>query len=105
MPPVFGPGVAVADPLVVLRRRERHHRAAVGERHERDLLAGEELLDHDARAGVAERAPHHHLVEAGARGREVVADQHALAGREPVGLDDDRRAELVERSGARRRDR
>ena len=52
MPPVFGPAVAVADPLVVLGRRQRDHVLAVAEREQRELLALEELLEHDL--GVAE---------------------------------------------------
>ena len=47
MPPVFGP-VAVEDPLVVLRRRQRHRALAVAQREQRELLALEVLLDHDA---------------------------------------------------------
>ena len=43
-----GAGVAVADALVVLRGAERHDGVAVAEQEERDLLAGEELLDEHA---------------------------------------------------------
>ena len=52
MPPVFGPAVAVEDPLVVLRRREGDDVAPVAEREQRELLAVEVLLEHDL--GVAE---------------------------------------------------
>ena len=44
---MFGPDVAVADPLEVLGRAERDGPAAVGEREQRDLVALEQLLDHD----------------------------------------------------------
>ena len=47
MPPVFGPAVAVEDPLVVLGRGQRHDVLAVAERQQRELLALEELLQHD----------------------------------------------------------
>ena len=52
MPPVFGPSVAVEDPLVVLRRRQRHDVLAVAEGQQRELLALEMLLEHHL--GVAE---------------------------------------------------
>ena len=102
MPPVFGPVSPSPTRLWSCDDASGTHRAPVGERHERDLLAGQELLDHDLRPGRAERAPHHDLVETGARGREVVAHQHALPRREPVGLHDDRRADLVEVAPRRR---
>ena len=61
MPPVFGPGVAVADALEVLGRRQRHDPRAVGQAQERHLGAGEALLDHDdarrRRAWPARRRP------------------------------------------------
>ena len=91
MPPVFGPGVAVADALVVLRRAEGQRGRAVAEAEEARLLAVEEFLDHDLGAGRAEGA-----AEAGVDRRQRLVDGHrdrdALAGGEPVGLDDDRRA-------------
>ena len=42
-------GVAVADPLVVARRGERDGALAVAQREQRELVAVEELLDHDRR--------------------------------------------------------
>ena len=91
MPPVFGPCVAVAQPLVVLRGRERQHVHAVRHDDEARFLALEEFLDHDHAARVAESAREHALGRAdglfGAGG-----DDHALAGGEAVRLDDDRRA-------------
>ena len=47
MPPVFGPGVALADALEVARRGQRHRALAVAQREQRELDALEELLDHD----------------------------------------------------------
>ena len=41
------PAVAVEDPLVVLGRGERDDVLAVAERQQRELLAVEELLEHD----------------------------------------------------------
>ena len=84
--------VAVAQALVVLRRRERQHGAAVDHRDEAGFLALEEFLDDDARrrprrswpANMSSRGLHGFV---GGR-----ADHHALAGGEAVGLDDERRA-------------
>ena len=89
-----GAGVAVADALVILRRGERQRVAAVDEREKARLLAGEKFLDDDLGAGLrrtgARPAPHR---PPGMRPR-IIGDGHALAGGEPVGLDDDRRAAL-----------
>jgi hypothetical protein len=83
-------GVAVKDALVVARRLERAEGLAVGDGEDRDLLADEALLDHHARAGVAELAPPHHAVDRVGRFTRVLRDDDPLARREPVGLDDDR---------------
>ena len=85
MPPVFGPGVAVADPLVVARGRERDGALAVAQRQQRELLAREELLDHDRL--VAEAARDEHVLQRRARLALAGRDHDALAGGEPVGLD------------------
>ena len=95
MPPVFGPGVALADPLEVLRRRQRHHAAPVGQREDRHLLAHEQLLDHDRAREGGGRAQT--LVELLHR----LADEDALPRRQPVDLDDARRASDGERLGRR----
>ena len=78
-------GVAVADPLVVARRSERHGALAVAQRQQRELLAGHELL-HDHRK-VAEAVGDEHVLERRARLCLVGGDHDALARREPVGLD------------------
>jgi hypothetical protein len=82
------PLVAVADPLVVLRRRERDGTLAVAERQERDLFAVEELLDDDLRRAEAAVVEEHR--ECSARLDLALADDHALARREHVRLEDDR---------------
>ena len=56
MPPVFGPVSPSPTALVILRRAEGQRGLAVAEAEEARLLAGQELLDHDFRAGAAERA-------------------------------------------------
>ena len=86
MPPVFGPAVAVEDPLVVLRRRQRHDVLAVAERQQRELLALEELLQHHGRSAPKRRSVKKTSTAARASA-SVGADDHALAGGEPVGLE------------------
>ncbi len=86
MPPVFGPDVAVADPLEVLGRAEGHDPEAVGKREQRDLVALEQLLDHDI---AAERL---HRVQRVGELLLCLADEDTFARGEAVGLDDARRA-------------
>ena len=95
MPPVFGPVSPVADPLEVLRRRERHHATPVGEREDGHLLAHEQLLDHDRPREGGGRAQT--LVEL----LHGLADEDALPRRQPVDLDDARGASNGERLGRR----
>ena len=82
MPPVFGPS-SLSPTRLKSCAGERGDGGAVAEAEQRDLRALEELLDDDPAAA---------LVEAGARVRErgiaVVRHHDALAGREPVVLDD-----------------
>ena len=82
---MFGPAVAVPDALEVARRRERQRHLAVAQREQRQLVALQELLDHDGR--VAEAALDQHRLQRRARLRLVLGDHHALAGRQAVGLD------------------
>src|SRR5437016_4089402 len=91
--------VAVEDALVVLGRRERHDRRPVRERHERDLVALEELLDDHAAAGVAEEPSPHELVDRLLGLGDRAADEDALAAGEAVRLDDDGRTDLVRVAG------
>ena len=75
---------------MVLRNGQQLDVAAVGQRQNRELLALEERLDHDGRARVAERPIS--SIDATARGRlpRREADDGALAGGEPRGLDHQR---------------
>ncbi len=87
--------VAVVGALEVLRDRERARRDAVAEREHRHLGPLEQLLD-DERAGEP--------VELGEPGRDLGlrrADDDALAGGEPVGLEHARRHRLGERRRGR----
>ena len=70
--------VAVAEPLEVLRRLERENGHPVGDAEDRDLGTVEELLDDDPPAGR----------RVGQRDGPVGRDDHALACREAVVLDD-----------------
>ena len=85
--------VAVEDALVVLRGGEHDDVVAVSEGEDGRLLAVEEFLHEHARAGGAERAAHHRLIDRVFRLVQRLADQHALARGEAVGLDDKRRAQ------------
>ena len=89
------PGVPVADPLEVLRRGERHDALSVAEGEDGDLLAGEQLLDHDRALERRRRAQA--LVEL----LGGLADEDALAGGEAVHLDDAGRPRDRERLGRR----
>ena len=85
-----GAAVAVLQPLVILRRGQREHVAAVDHDDEARLLAGEEFLDDHACAGVAHRVVDQHRIDRLVRLARRRRHDHALPGGEPVGLDDDR---------------
>ena len=89
------PGVAVEDALVILGRRERQTAPAVGDGEEGDLRTRQALLDDDGRAGVPEATGHHRLAHGGFRGSPIRRHRDSLAGRESVGLDDDREPEPI----------
>ena len=91
--------VAVADALEVLGGRHRDRPLAVAEREQRQLLAGEVLLDEDL--AVAEAACTQEVLERAARGVLVLGDDDALAGGQPVVLQD-RRVAPADRPRGRR---
>ncbi len=88
---MFGPGVAVPDPLEVLGGREREHPVAVADAEEGHLGPVEELLDDDPTVGLGEASAG--VLDGGG---PVVGDDDSLAGRQAVVLDDVRGAERVE---------
>ena len=88
--------VTVVRALEILRRRERDRVDAVAEGKHRYLGTVEQLFDHDAPAECGDRLQR--VVELLLR----VADEDALAGGEPVRLDDARRPR--DREGLRGRD-
>ncbi len=83
-------GVAVADALVVLRGGHRQCMHAVDHRNEAGFLAVEELFDHHARAGIAERVAGEHVTHRVFGFGQRHCDDHALAGGQAIGLDHDR---------------
>ena len=71
-------------------RNHRDHRLAVAEGQHADLRPGQKFLDHHPVARSAELFVQHNLFEPRFGRGLVLTDQHALAEREPVRLDDDR---------------
>jgi hypothetical protein len=72
---------------VVARRLERADRLAVGHREDGDLLADQAFLEHEPPAGIAELVADHDPLDRVERLVLVLRDDHALARREPVGLE------------------
>ncbi len=83
-------GIAVADALVVLGGGESQRVFAVAEAEEARLLAVQIGFDHDFGAGGAEGA-FEAVIDGCKRFLDCHGDSNALAGSEPIGLDDDRR--------------
>jgi hypothetical protein len=77
---------------VVLAGGQRQDVLAVDHDDEGSLFAGQEFLDHHARAGVAQLVVGEHHVHGRMRFFQRHGDHHALAGSQAVGLDDDGRA-------------
>ena len=90
-----GTGVAVAHAAVVARLGQREHVASVDDREHGQLLALEQFLDHELVAERRDRAQRRVELLLG------VADEHALAGREPIGLDHARHPRHRHRLGDR----
>jgi hypothetical protein len=74
---------------VVLRRGERQHVLPVDQRGEARFLAFQEFLDDDFSARGSE-CPGEAGIDCTLGRRRRLGDDHALAGRQAVGLDDDR---------------
>jgi hypothetical protein len=83
---------------VILRGGERNDVAAIRDREERRFFSDHELLDDDGLAGGAERAPLHAIGDGGVGIGERLAHDGALPGSQPVGLHDERCAELAAES-------
>ena len=91
-------GIAIADPLVILRGKERGDMLTVGKAEEADLFAFKELFNDDlpfcfAQQGAAEKTL------GGFDGSTArLADEHAFAGGETVGFDNDGRMKDFDRA-------
>ncbi len=83
--------IAVEQALVVLAGRERQRVPAVAHDDEARFLAGQEVLDDDARAAGAERVADEHRSDRGFGFGDAAGDDDTLAGRQAIGLDHDRR--------------
>ena len=92
----IGAGATLADALVVAGARQRHGGLAVAEREHRPRGALHALLDHERGAGFAERSSEQVLRRLLGLGR-VVADDHALACGQAVGLHHAAATELRDR--------
>ena len=96
MPPVFGPCVAVERALVILGRTERHRARAVAQHEERRFAPDEQLLDDDARRRPGRSACRpSSTAPATSASVEIRGNHDALARREAVRLQHDRKSELA----------
>src|SRR5690606_12395833 len=84
-----GAGVAVADPLVVLAGGHGQYVLPVDHDDEAGFLALQKLLDYHPRPGFAEGVASQHVGDRGLGFLRGHGDDHALARRQAVGLDDD----------------
>ena len=91
-----GAAVAVAQPLVILARRQRQHVLAVDHDDEAGFFAEQAFLDHHAMAGFAHAVAGEHGVDGSVRLISSRRDHHALARRQAVGLHHDGGALLVD---------
>jgi len=87
-----GAGIAVADALVILAAGHRQCVHAIDQRDEAGFLAVEKLLDHHPRTGIAVGVAGQHVVQRRFGIGQRQRHHHALARRQTVGLDHDRRA-------------
>ena len=87
--------VAVEQALVILARRQRQRMLAVTHHDEARFLALEKVLDHDSSTTGAERIGDEHRVDRRFRLSDGCGNDDTLAGGQPVGFDDHRRAMLA----------
>ena len=86
----IGPGVTVVGGLVILKRRKRDDRPAVGDGHDAHLDPIEPLLDQDAFGRCGKLFIAREAVERSEGRSPILADEHALACRQSVGFHDHR---------------
>ena len=81
-------GIAFTNTLVVLSSGQRYDRGSIAHAEQAELFAGHPFFEHDGRAGLAELPAIDHRGD-GLHGLvAALGNDHALAGSEPVGLDD-----------------
>ena len=97
MPPVLGPQVAVERALVILSSGHAMSLASRNKCEKRALGAGQALLDDNGGTGLAESAGEA-LADSIFCSLFAVGDDDALASSKTVGLDDDGRHPLRERT-------
>ena len=98
-----GPEVPVLQALMVLTACEGQRVRAIRNHDKAGFFPFEEFLDHHARARIAHLVVDQHHVHGRMRFLCVGGNDHALARRKTIRLDDDRRAPLVDvRMGSRR---
>ncbi len=91
-----GAVVAIQQALVILAGRHRQYMLAIDHHDEAGFFAFEELLDHHPCSRVAQFVVGEHHVYRDERFALVHRDYDALARREAIGLDDDRRAVFLD---------
>jgi hypothetical protein len=89
--PGIGAAIAFARALVVVGGSKLHCPRTIAKREKRNLLAVEKILDEDILPRLAKFA-RKHQVDRGFRLRDARRHGDALARREAIGLDDNRRA-------------
>ena len=89
--PRIGPGVTVENALVILTGCQRQYILAVDHDDEARFLALQKLLDDDTCTRLAKLVARQHGVDGLMRFGQRHGHHHALAGSQPVRLDDDRR--------------
>ena len=91
-----GAFVAVQQTLVILAGRHWQHVLAIHHDDEAGFFTFEKFLDHHARARITELVVGKHHINGSERFILGHRHDHALACREAIGLDDDRRAVLLD---------
>ena len=89
-------GITVANPLVILTGSHRQHVLAIDHDDEARLFTLQKLLDHHPGARVAKGIAGEHVAHRVFRLLQGHGDNHPLARRQTIGLDDDRGALLAQ---------
>ena len=85
------PNIAIADALMILRRSKGDNIASIGQGKKARLFAPHKFFKHNFGTRRA-KATAEHILNRVACLSLGFGDDHALASRQPIGLDDDRQA-------------